>query len=162
MGEQLPQYGPELGTDPAFARHFEALERKLSALVDLLTAREYTARKDFSGNTDGSGNAEIPVRVAVPAGYEFSLHRLIVDDGVGTFSSTTTGGSYEIQVNRERIDGGSLATAGLPTVWSASSSAGIFLRGGDELAINLVGCGAHSKKVFGVAQGKMRRVRMGE
>lgn len=158
----LARHGPALGTDPEIGRRFAELEARLAQLVDLLTTRRRTERYDFSGNADGSGNGTIVVKTEVPAGFEFSLHRLILDDGTGTFNSTTTGGSYEILVNRERIDGGNLATVGLPTVWTASSSAGIFLRGGDELSIKLVGVGAHSKRVFGVCQGSLRRTPLGE
>lgn len=162
--ERLVQYGPELVT------HFDArllkLERTLSLVADLLTSRERTERYSFTGNTDSSGNATIHVKLEIATGFEFALHRLIVDDGVGTFAARTTGGSIEIQVNGQRIDGANLTAGatpgGLPAVFTASSSAGIFMRGGDAFDVALVGCGAHSKRVFGVAQGKLRRVPLGE
>ena len=166
-GERLPQYGPELVAhlSKAVERTLE-LERKLAVVADLLTAREKTVRYQFSGNTDGSGNATLQVQVSVRAGEEFSLHRLIADDGTGTFSAPTANGSLEIRVNGQRIDGADLAAGstigGLPAVFTASSSAGIFVREGDVLEVAFVACGARSKKGFGVAQGKIRRVPLGE
>lgn len=162
--ERLPQYGPELVAH--VDRTVLDLQRKLALIADLLTSRERTVRQGFSGNTDGSGNGTAQVGLSVRAGQEFSLHRLIVDDGKGTFSAQTTGGSVEIRVNSERIDGGPLTAGntpgGLPGVFTASSSAGIFLREGDVLEIALVGSGVTSAKFFGVAQGKIRRVPLGE
>jgi len=153
---------PPVSTSVQLERRFEQMERRLSAIVDLLTSRERTVRRQGTANTDSSGNGVIIINTAVPEGYEFSLHRLIVDDNVGTFAAPTTGGSIEIMVNRQRIDGDNLGTVGLPIVFTASSSAGIFVRGGDELAVNLVGVGAHSKRVICLAQGKMRRIPIGE
>jgi hypothetical protein len=152
---------PPVSTSSAFEERFEALERRLGAIVDLLTSREMTVRFQGTTNTDSSGNGLILVDT-VNDGYEYSLHRLIVDDGTGTFAAPTTGGSIEILVNRQRVDGFNLGTVGLPIIFTASSSAGIFLRGGDELAINLVGVGAHSKRVFCLAQCKQRRIPLGE
>lgn len=163
MTNRLVQDGPPPVTgDERLERRFAQLERRLAAIADLLTSRERTVRYQGTCNTDGGGNGLIIVKTAIPEGYEFSLHRLIVDDGVGTFAASTTGGSVEILVNRQRVDGDDLTTIGLPIIFVASSSAGIFMRGGDELAINLVGVGAHSKRVFCLAQGKQRRIPIGE
>lgn len=159
---RLPQYGPELGTDPHLLQRFDALERRLAGLIDALTSRERHVRYEFTGNSDGSGNGDLVVKAEVPTGFELVLHRLILDDGTGTFSSTTTGGSFEIQVNGVRIDGQSLGTTGLPAVWSASGAAGIVVEEGDALSIHLVAVGAHSKRIFGLAQGKLRRTPFGE
>lgn len=151
---------------PQVAERFAKLESALAKVIDLLTARERTVRYQFTGNTDSSGNATLPIRRAVKDGYEFSLHRVIADDGTGTFSAQTTGGSIEIQVNGERVDGGSLLAGGnpggLPGVFTAGSASGIFVRGGDRLDVVLVGSGAVSKRVFGIAQGNLRRVPLGE
>ena len=167
MAEKNVREGPPpVAMDRHVAERFDHLDRRIAALVDLLTARERTTRYEFSGNTDSSGDATLPIRVSLADGYEFSLHRLIVDDGVGTFAAQTTGGSVEIQVNSQRVDGGPLTAGGdpggLPGIFTASSSSGIFIRGGDKLDVVLVGCGAVSKRVFGVAQGKLRRVPLGE
>lgn len=161
------RFGPApAGIHPDVARRFDTLDRQVAGIVDLLTARERTVRFQFSGNADGAGNATLEIRQALSEGYEFSLHRVIVDDGTGTFAAQTTGGSVEIRVNGVRVDGAPLTAGstpgGLPCVFTASSSAGIFIRGGDKLEVVLIGCGAVSKRVFGVAQGKLRRVPLGE
>lgn len=166
LEEASIRFGPTLSADPAAVAYLSSLEARFAAIVDRLTGRERVVRRSFSGNTDSGGNATIEVGLEIAEGFEFSLHRLIVDDGVGSFSSPTAGGSAEIRVNEQRVEGVDLASGspvgGLPATWWASSSAGIFLRGGDTLEIGLVSSGAVSKRVFGVVQGKLRRVRVGE
>lgn len=158
--EKLIQYGPELVAH--VDRRVLELERKLSLIADLLTARERTMRREYSGNTDASGNGTAQVAVPVRAGQEFSLHRLIVDTDAATFAAPVTGGSVEIRVNGQRVDGDPLTPVGLPVVFTASSSAGIFCREGDVLEVVLIASGSHSARFFGVAQGKIRRVPIGE
>lgn len=135
---------------------FQALEVAMAGILDVLRLRPQEGfRVVASGQTDGSGNARIPLFNTAP-GQSFALHRLYVHAEGFNFTAPYNGGSGRIEIgigpqgalstqgSVEAWDGASLVAnaaggTSLPTVFTASRLQAIEAQDGEVLAVNITG-----------------------
>lgn len=160
--KELPQWGPP------FVKFVDdrmtELERKV---IRELEKWQFQTRTDFfvaGMQTDGSGNiSAINPNCNLyepPPGFTFALHRIGIFLDGSTFGTPFTGaGDYwELRINGEAIDGGSLVSGqgSLPVVKTWGTRDALRVRDGEILSIFVVGVTAN-KRITVKGQGSLDR-----
>lgn len=119
-----------------------------------------SVRPDESAILDADGNGTIEV-YKVPMGYEFALHRLVLDfDGSTVAVPYTNAAGYAlIQRSGEMMDFVSFAAAagGIPAVYTQSGAAAARFRNGEQVEVVIVG-GPVNRSVRAKVQGTLEPV----
>ena len=161
--EHVPQLGPDFVTfvHDRFTKLDELMTRALMKWSEKPTT--FFAFATF--NSDGSGNvtraiAGSSVFLEPPPGWTMTIHRLSIQVSGSTFGApfTGAGGYWELRVNDEAIDGGSLVSGSgsFPVVRTWGTRDAPHVRDG-ELASLFVSGGPVSKAYTLKAQGTQVR-----
>lgn len=161
--EQDPPAGTLPPFGPPFVRfvhdRFSRIEHALNRMVDRLVPRDEVWSKIATGTLDGSGNGTVQVYTVAPD-EEIFFHRMFVTVTGATFAAPVTGSMVEIQVDGQTEDGVSLSV-GLPQVFTASSSAGIPYRGGEQIAVKITGSATVSATATVIVRGRRIKSHIG-
>jgi hypothetical protein len=157
-GRVLPQFGPAFV--PYVHDEFAKIRDHLAQLGRLLPPHDRIWGEIGTTKLDGSGNGTVEFEVA--PGFELFVHRLFINDGVSTFGAATTGGYLELQNSKQTVDGTSLATVGLPAVYTVSSSAAICVPGGNQFTVKATGLTANRSLTVVVGGRLIRSFRAGD
>lgn len=166
--EHLPQFGP------AFVRfvheHFSETDKLIERLLAKWTYEPQTVLFGASLQSDASGNVDRNVQgnAAIyepPPGFTLGLHRLTIANGGNNFGTpfNVAAGYWELRVNDEMIDGGSLvapaagiAGGSFPVVKTWGTRDAPRVRDGEVMSFFMSG-GPVSKKISIRGQGTLER-----
>jgi hypothetical protein len=163
--ENLPQFGP------AFVRYVHDEFSKVHGAINKSIAKwsyEPTTAVIFgSMNADANGNVNRAVSDKAmlyepPPGFTLALHRLVISVGGFNFGTpfSAAGAYWELRVNDEMMDGGSLVagSGSLPVAYSRGTRDAVRCRDGEVLSLNIVGTAALAGKSVTVrGQGTLER-----
>ena len=160
--KELPQWGPP------FIKFVDDritdLEKKV---IKELEKWQFQTRTDFFNvgmQTDASGNItpqnDKSVLYAPPPGFTFALHRIFIGLDGATFGTPFTGAGdfWELRINGEAIDGGSLVSGqgSLPLNKYWGTRDALRVRDGEILSIFVQGVTVN-KRMFVKGQGSLDR-----
>jgi hypothetical protein len=163
--EQLPQFGP------AFVRYVYDEFGKVQEALDRSLAKwsyEPTTAVIFgSMNSDANGNISRGVQgnailMEPPPGFTFALHRLVISVAGYNFGTpfNAAGAYWELRVNDEMMDGGSLVAnvGSFPVAYSRGTRDAVRCRDGEVLSLFVSGTAAFANKSITVrGQGTLDR-----
>jgi hypothetical protein len=164
--EQLPQFGPPFVT--YVAEEFSKLQQVTAQLLGKWSYEPTTIVLFSSMQTDASGNVNRAISPNAilyepPPGFTLALHRLLIGAGGFNFGTPFNAAAayWELRVNDEAIDGGSLVAGSggaLPFVYSKGTRDAPRARDGEVLSLFISGTAALANKTITVrGQGTLDR-----
>lgn len=164
-GEQLPQFGPP------FVRYVHDRFTRMDRLMAKMLARwsyEPTTVVIFGAmNADANGNINRSITPNAilyepPPGFTLALHRLTISAGGNNFGTpfTVAAGYWELRVNDEMLDGGSLVSGAgsFPVARTWGTRDALRVRDGEVLSLLVSGTNTFAGKVVTVrGQGTLER-----
>lgn len=165
FGIQLPQFGPAFV--PFVHQRISELEAKIDKALGKWSYEPTTAVIFAAMNSDANGNVGRTLQgnsilYEPPPGFTLALHRLTINVGGFNFGTpfTVAAGYWELRVNDEAMDGGSLvANAGsFPVARTWGTRDALRVRDGEVLSLFVSGTGTFANKSLTVrGQGTLER-----
>lgn len=161
--QQLPQWGPPF--IKFVDERISALEKSVIKELEKWQYQSTTEVFVAGPKTDGSGNINTSISdkaeiFSPPPGFTLALHRISLKNTANNFGTpfTAAGGYWELRVNEEFIDGGSLVSGqgSLPVVKTWGTRDAPRIRDGEVLSI-FMNAGPASATIFIKGQGTYDR-----